>query len=458
MSRKIYTILGTLVILSMALVACGAAATPTVPPPYQAQPSFTPEPTTPPEPTAAPEATATTPPPAPTDTPAPTAAPTLAPGQTKISIWHQWSGDYLVAITAAFADYMQQHPDVVIDLSKPEAVSDALRVAIPAGEGPDIIGWANDQIGALALAGNILPLDDYGIDMDFLTSTYEPAAVNGVVWQDMIWALPETQEGIALVYNKALVAEQYLPADPLDFDALLADAQAFREANPDKYLFCNQGLGNPDPYHAAPIYFGFGVPSYVDDEGNAYMDTPEAIAAATWMLELKPYHPAETSHDICKSLLTEGQAGAWWTGPWAISDVEKAGIDYGIAPMGRPFVGIKTLMLSKNAADRGNEEIALDIMKYFTSAEVQKKLALINKTIPAQTAALQDPEVQALKTVAGFGASLNLGVPMANTPYAAAQWQPVQDATMAVWTGSQTPEEAMAAAQAAMEKAIAEMK
>ncbi len=430
MKRTLYLAVGLLIIVSMLLVACGAKPSPTVPPPYQAQPTTPPEPTEPPPP---------------------------APEAVTISIWHQWSGDYLNAITEAFDAYMAEHPNVTIDLSKPDQVSDALRVAIPAGEGPDIIGWANDQIGALALAGNIVPLDDYGVDMAFLQSVYEPAAVNGVVWQGKIWALPEAQEGIAFVYNKDLVSEEYLPTDPLDFDDLLAKAKAFYEAT-GKYLVCNQGLGNPDPYHAAPIYFGHGVPAYVDDEGNVYMDTPEAIAAAKWMVEFSKYAPLETSHDICKTMLTEGEAGAWWTGPWAIADIEAAGIDYGIIPMGRPFVGIKTLMLSKNAVDRGNAEIALDIMKYYTSAEVQKKLTLVNKTIPAATEALNDPEVQALYTLAGFGASLNLGVPMANTPFANAQWGPVGDATTAVWTGAQTPEEAMAAAQAAIEAAIADMK
>jgi arabinogalactan oligomer/maltooligosaccharide transport system substrate-binding protein len=243
----------------------------------------------------------------------------------------------------------------------------------------------------------------------------------------------------------------------MDFDDLLTKAEAFYN-DTGKYLVCNQGLGNPDAYHVAPIYFGFGVPEYVDDEGNAYLNTPEALAAGEWMVKFSAFAPGETSHDICKAMITEGDAGAWWTGPWAIADLEAAGINYGIIPMGKPFVGIKALMLSQNAVDRGNEELALDIMKYFTSGPVQAKIAAANKTIPAPTAALEAPEVQALSTLRGFGASLNLGVPMANTPYASAQWGPVGDATTAIWTGAQTPEEALTAAQAAIEQAIADMR
>ncbi|MCB0109367.1 MAG: extracellular solute-binding protein, partial [Caldilineaceae bacterium] len=374
-----------------------------------------------------------------------------------ISIWHGWAGEYYANIEQVFQEYMDAHPNVTIELSKPDNLGEAAKVAIPAGEGPDIFAWANDSIGDQALSGNIVPLNDLGIDQEFLENTYEPAAVNGVVWQGQIWGLPESQEGIALVYNKALVSEDQLPSDPMDFADLLAKATQYKEANGIP-LFCNQGFPGGDAYHVAPVYFGFGVPSYVDDEGNVHIDTPEGVAAAQWLSEVKGVLDTEASHDICKAAITEGQVGAWWTGPWAIADLEAANIDYGIIPMGRPFVGIKTLMLTANAADRGHAEVALDVMKYFTSAEVQAKLAVANKTIPAATAALQDPEVQGLATISGFGASLNLGIPMANTPYASAQWGPIGDATAAIWNGAQTPEEAVAAAQVAIEDAIAQMK
>jgi arabinogalactan oligomer/maltooligosaccharide transport system substrate-binding protein len=418
MSKKIWILLSILLIASMTLVACQQAAE---------EPAETEEAAAPAEPVT-------------------------------ITIWHQWSGDYETAIRAVFDKYMSEHPNVTIVLDKPENVSDALQVAIPAGEGPDIIGWANDQIGAQALVGNIVDLGTLGVTMDELTSTYEPAAVNGVVWQDKIWALPESQEGIAIVYNTAIASAEDFPSDPLDFADLLAKAEAFRAANPDKYLICNQALGNADAYHAAPIWFGFGVPEYVDDQGVAYLNTPEALAAGEWLTQFRNFAPAETSHEICKTMLIEGQAAAWWTGPWAIADLETAGIDYGILPMGRPFVGIKTLMITKNAVDRGNAEVALDIIRYFTNTENEISVALANKTIPANTAALNDPQIQALETIAGFGASLNLGIPMANTPYAGAQWGPVGDATTAIWTGAQTPADALAAAQAAIEAAIASMK
>ena len=454
MSKKIWILVSMLLIATMALAACGGAATTEAPAPTTAV-----EPTTPPEPTAAPvEPTAT---PVEPTAEAPTAAPPVegvcASGETyTISIWHQWTGGYLDSITQAFNDYMTANDCVTIDMSKPEDTSNALSVAIPAGEGPDIIGWANDQIGAQALAGNIVDLTQYGIDVAYLESNFEPAAVAGMQYADGVWGLPESQEGIALVYNKAVVTEEYIPTDPTDFAALLEMATAYQAAA-GKVLICNQGMGNPDAYHVAPVYFGFGVPSYVDEEGNAYLNSPEALAAGEWIKSMSAVSAAETSHEICKAGIIDGTFGYWWTGPWAIADLEAAGIDYGITQMGSPFVGIKALMMTVNAEQRGTAEVALDIMKYFTSAEVQTQLALANKTIPANTAALNNPEVAALYTVAEFGKSLNLGIPMSSSPYASAQWSPVGDATTAIWTGAQSPTDALNAGQAAIEAAVAQM-
>ena len=428
MKRTLFVLMSVMMVGSILLSACGTAATPTVAPA-----------------TAVPA----------TSVPATAVPPTTAAPVT-ITVWHQWSGDYLTAITAVFQQYMTDHPNVTIDLSKPDDVTASLKVAVPAGEGPDIIGWANDQIGANALNGNIVALGDYGIDTAFLQSTYEPAAVAGVQWNGKIWALPESQESMALVYNKALVTAADLPTENT-MDAWLAAIKAYYQKT-NMPLICNQGFPGGDAYQPAAIFFAEGVPAYVDETGKGYLNTPEAIKAGQWLLDVKPYVLQEMSYDICNADMAEGKVGGWFVGPWAIAGLDTAGIQYGFANFGRPFVGIKTLMLTKNAVDRGNAAVAIDIMKYFTSTAAQKAMTLANKTIPANTAAFKDPEVQALASIAGFGAAAANGVPMSASPYANAQWGPVGDATSAIWNGSQTPADALAAAETALETAVAALK
>ncbi len=388
-----------------------------------------------------------------------------ADGPIEITIWHGWGGEYEAEYRAVAAAFNAQNADIQIRLARVDSdqISDSLAVAVPARQGPDIVQWVQDQIGRNALVGNIVPLDPW-IDEAYLHAAFEPAAAEAMIWNDQIWGIPEAQEGIALVYNPALLDADDLP-DPADFEDLLDKATQFRAANPDKYYLCNQGLGSPDAYHVAPIYFGNGMSryyGYIDEDGEVYMNTPEGYAAAEWIARFRAVAPPEADHETCQALFTEGRAAIWWTGPWSIADLESAGLTYGehyaLAPMGSPFVGIKLFMLTTNAVERGHAEAALEVMRYFSSFEIQRRLTLANKTIPANTEALNDPEVQALHTVAGFGESLNLGTPMPNHPYIDCQWNPVGDATTAIWNGAQQPREAMDDAQRAIEACIADMR
>jgi arabinogalactan oligomer/maltooligosaccharide transport system substrate-binding protein len=378
---------------------------------------------------------------------------------TVITLWHQWPEGYWQEYQDIIEEFNSSHPDMAVRLVHVDDMDNALAAAIPAGTGPDIVSFANDPIGRWASAGNLAPLDPW-IDLSYLTANFEPVAVEAMIWDEQIWGIPDTQEGIALVYNRDLISHTQVPA-PDDWDGLLTEAAQFRQSHPDQFYLCNWGLGSADAaYAAAPIYFDHGLSEYggyVDEGGAVYMTTTVAISAAHWICDFRPYAPAETSYEICKNMLFSGEAAIWWTGPWAIPDLQQAGIDYGIAPMGSPFVGVRLYLLTSNAVDRGNAEAAIDVIKYLGSAEVQRRLTLANRTIPTNTAALNDPDVQALYEIAQFGASVNLGTPMGNHIYTQCQWGPVGDAAMAIWDGTQTPEEAMNAAQTAIEACVADI-
>ena len=106
MKKSLFTLLALLLVASMLLAACGEP---------------TEEPVTAPEATeAAPEATEAAP------------EPTVAemPAEATITIWHQWSGDYLTAIEQAFAD--SRHTDLAPQRADPTAAGKAPHLGIGA--------------------------------------------------------------------------------------------------------------------------------------------------------------------------------------------------------------------------------------------------------------------------------------------------------------------------------------
>jgi arabinogalactan oligomer/maltooligosaccharide transport system substrate-binding protein len=376
----------------------------------------------------------------------------------RVTLWHQWDASYWAEYNDVIQAFNMSHPEMAIEAIYKDDLWDALAQAIPVGRGPDIVAYANDPIGQWAIAGYLAPLDP-AIDLAYLNANFEPAAVNGVLWNDHVWGMPDFQEGIALVYNREVISETQIPA-PDDLSGLLEEAELFREEHPDKYYLCDQGLGGFDAYHEAPIFFEYGLSQYggyLDEEGTVYMTTTEAISGAEWIEDFRAFAPYETSHQICRDMLVSGEAAIWWTGPWAIPDLQDNGIDLGIAPIGSPFVGVRNYMMTTNAVTRGNMDAVIEILKYFGSANIQKQLTLANKTVPANTAALNDPDVQAIYEIARFGESMQRGTAMGNGIYTSCQWDPVAQATMNIWDGSQTPEMAMEFAQEMIEACVAGM-
>ncbi len=410
----------------------------------------------PPEPTAVPAPTQAPAEPEATLAPAPTEAPVYA--QMTIKLWHIWSDQEMTAIYPVLDRYRSSHPGVDIEAQKVDDLRNMLPVASAAGNGPDIVAAGNEIIGSMVNQGVLLPLDEYNIDSIYMSSNYEPATVQAVTWQGQTWGLPQAQNGIGLIYNKDLLSSVYLPTDPLNLEVFLNKAKLYHAARTDQWLFCNPGFGSSDGYHSAPVFFGMGVTSYIDNDGTVRLFTPAAIQAGEWILAAKAVTPANSTYGGCMSGFLDGSVGMLWAGPWALPEVENAGIHYGVLPMGRPFVGTLALMLTQSSKYNGHDAAALDLMLYLNSAEVQKELTLANRTIPTRTALFSDPQLADRPDIAGFGAALRLGVPISPAPFADAQWGPVGNAVNNIWTEAMSPSDALLAAQAAAEQAVAGLK
>jgi arabinogalactan oligomer/maltooligosaccharide transport system substrate-binding protein len=408
-----------------------------------------------------------------TDTPAaagggaattPTVAPTptavslgSSSAKTTINIGHGWAGDYLAAKQAVFAAYVQAHPDVAIKLLNVPSIGDKVKNAVPAGVGPDIIAWVDDNIGQNALIGVIDPLDGKGgIDQNYLKQNFPEVAANAVTYNGQIYGLPETLEAITFFYNKKLITADKLPKTTTELKQMMTD---YNKANPGQYF----AVWNPtDAYFNAPWFYGAGA-QYVDPDGNAHLDTPEALAAAQWIRGLQGLMPKDIDTNVADALFNDGKAPIELSGPWRVADLQKAKMDFGLAKIpavdfgkkgpARPFVGVKTLMLAHGSK---NADIAVDIMKFYTSAEQQQTMAKATGEVPANTAAAaalaSDPIVK------GFNDQAVDGVPLPNTPFMGALWDPAAKAYTALWTGSADPQQIMNDSQKVAEAALAKMK
>mgnify|MGYP005846748963 CR=1 FL=1 len=406
-----------------------------------------------PKATPPPTGTTTQAPAAPTATPlpqepAPVPSPTAAQKVT-ITLWHSWQGDYLKNIEKVFRDYMAANPQVTVELVYVPDLATRVVTAIPAGQGPDLIAWANDQIGKHAEMVLILPLDNW-VDLHYMEANYEPVAVRAMEYKGQVWGLPESLETLTLIYNKALIAEEDLPKDT---DDLLAKAKAWEEAHPGQHYFVYNARN--DVTFAAPWLYGAGG-YFVDEVPSVGLNTPGGLAGLELIAQFRPIMPTDVSHGLAATLFQQGQVPLTLSAPWGLADLKRAGVDYGLATLpvvassglpARPLVGARCLMLTPNSK---NPSVAVEVMKYYTGRDSLIYLARTNGLIPANRLANADVEVKALGDVIAFVQQARLGAPLPTTPAMAAVWDPVAKMLESVWTGQAAPAEA---AQTAQERA-----
>ena len=375
-----------------------------------------------------------------------------------ITIWHGYEGTYLDTKKAIYDQYTKQYPNVTINLVHKPNLTDAVTAAAGAGQGPDIVAWVDDQIGKWVKLDAIKPMDGLdGIDANYMKSQFTPAAVDAATFDGHIYGMPEAVEAITILYNKKLISADQVPKTN---DDLVTFAKSYSSAHPGAYGI----VWNPkDAYFQAPWIYGSGG-FYVKSDGTVGLNTSGTKAGFNFVASFKGAMPAGVDYGIADTLFKEGKAAMIINGPWSVADYKKAGVDYGIATLPKinssgkpasPFVGVKTLMLGAYAQ---NQALAVDVMKFFSNQANQTTMVLGTGEIPANKLALADPQVQAISDIAGFGAQVKNGVPLPNTPFMSALWDPVAKALEAVWTGKQSVDSALSDAQSAAEKNVTQLK
>lgn len=444
--KRTLTLSSVLLTLLLVLTACaGGGATPAPPTigpasPTAAAPTDAPtgEPTDEPtdEPTAEPEPTEE----APTADPgaSPTASPPPAGAEGTLTIWA--AGETANALRQIGEDFTAEFnvPVTVYEFDF-GGIRDQLVLRGPAGEGPDIIVGAHDWLGQLVGAGVVEPLD-LGTKADQLAAV----GLAAFSYEGTLYGLPYGSEAIALYYNADLV-----PEPPTTWDELKETADTLQADGTVEQGYC---LQKGDPYHSYPILSGMGGYIFGRDDVGAYnpedvgLDSPGGIAYAQELDALVKEGLLRDGVDYgaCISMMTEGRAAFWITGPWALNDFRTSGVNYAVAPIPqmedtpRPFVGVQGLMVSAFAPNKLLAQTFLT--EYLATDEGMAALYEADPRLPvwlplAET--VDDPDTLA------FTESAANGDPMPAIPEMSSVWEAWTSAINLIFEQSQDPEQAV---------------
>ncbi len=325
--------------------------------------------------------------------------------------------------------------------------------AASASEGPDIIVGANDWIGEFVADGLLTPIT-------FLTSQekkeFVPVSLQAFSYGGNLYSIPYGIDVLALIYNK-----DYVTDPPKTADELFKMAQEMTSGG--FYGFAYDAAS--DPYFSAPFVFGFG--GYVFGMGkngtlnpkDVGLDTPGAIKGAEYIQSYfkAGLMPQGIDYNGAMNLFEEGKSAMMINGEWAVPDIQKAGIDFGVAPIpnGKPFVGVQGFMISSKSP---NQIQAMEFLSnYINTKNIMYKIWQADPRVPARYDVQKLAESHAT-WLAGFTKALKNTTPMPNIPQMASVWNAWGNALTLITSLKQSPAGALKTAVTQIEQAIAKSK
>jgi maltose-binding protein MalE len=391
------------------------------------------------------------------ETTASTATSEPAAEPVDIKIWHD--GDESIMQTIADRVNTELADDqITVTFEKKTDMPNQLKLyGNDPDNGPDMYFYAHDVLGTFVAMDILSPLSDV-TDVDSVLADALPLTVKAGQVDQTQYLLPVYFETLVFIYNKDLW-EGEVPATTEELYAYMTE---HTDESAGTYAVVNQ---HTNAYNVSPFINGFG--GYIlDENGKPGLNDPKTIEAAEYNKKFGQLQ-ADGDYNTVTTLFNEGKAAAIIGGPWLISGIEEAGINYGIVsladiklPNGNgmaPFSGIQGAGVLKTALADKKDAIA-KVLTAMASPEVGIDLAVKSGCAPANSKSYDDEQVSANEMISAIQKTAETAQPMPNIPEMNVMWTPAESMFVAINKNGEDATQAANEAQQAAEQAIADMK
>jgi arabinogalactan oligomer / maltooligosaccharide transport system substrate-binding protein len=354
-----------------------------------------------------------------------------------------WADDKRTAVLKPFAEKFGKDNGVTVEvqaISKDQQT--AFVTASQQGSGPDVMVGAHDWIGNLVQNGAIDPVQLSAEQK----SAFSDLAIKAVTFNGQVYGVPYATENLALIRNTELA-----PQAPSTIEDLVAAGKQLKSQKKTSEIMALQVGQTGDVYHIYPFFtsgggylFGTGANGDYDPK-DLGVGKPESIAAFNKIRALGEKGAGalkrSISGDNAIATFTAKKSAFLISGPWAITDIKKAGLKYDISPLpgfaggkpAQPFVGVQAFYVASKGK---NKALAQEfVTNYLTQPDLAVALYQAEPRPPALTAALDqvkasDPDLEKFVQAGQGGAVLPV------IPEMAAIWDPFGKAEAAIVGGA----------------------
>lgn len=365
----------------------------------------------------------------------------------QLTIWI--NGDKGYNGLAEVGKQFEEDTGIKVTVAHPDGLQDKFPQTAATGDGPDIVFWAHDRFGGYAESGLLAEVNPSkeikeGV-VDF--------AWDAVTYKGKLVGYPVAVESLSLIYNKDLVPNP--PKNWEEVEALNAKLQK------DGKTAIMWNLKEPYftwPLMAADGGYAFKYTSEGYDVKDAGIAKPGVKASMNFVKGLvdKGVISPDMDYSVSESEFNKGNTAMTINGPWAWGNIEKSGINYGVATLpkfngqpSKPFVGVLTAGISTASP---NQDLAVEFIEnYLLTNDGLRK---VNDDKPLGAVALNSfqEELGNDKRIAATMDNALNGEVMPNIPQMNAFWSSAKNAVVNVVDGRQTVDAALADAEKQMTK------
>lgn len=337
-------------------------------------------------------------------------------------------------------EQFEQDTGVKVNVEFPESLEERFIQFASVGKGPDIMVFAHDRFGGYAEAGLVREVTP---EVSF-KAKFEPYSWDATSYKGKTYGYPIAAESVSLIYNKDLVQEPLKNWE----DIFALDKELAKKGK--KAI----AWAVKTPYFTHPLYSSDGAYVFeLNDTGfnpsKTGVNTPEAKNTMAFLKRIvdEGVMSADMDYAYSEGAFNKGEVAMTVNGPWAWANIEKTGINYGVAELpkfhgkdSRPFVGI--LMAGISTASP-NQDLAQEFIEnYLLSMD---SLRFMNTQVPIGVPAriefskelANDPRIRASIINAQNGDI------MPNIPQMMGYWHGLQAAITNVIEDRQTVDESL---------------
>lgn len=366
--------------------------------------------------------------------------PAMALEDGKLLIWI--NGDKGYNGLQAIGDLFAQELGIEVVVEHPENVTDKFQQSAANGQGPDIFIWAHDRFGEWSAAGLLSPVEP----SDTITSNTFDFTWDAVTSDGKIWGYPISVEAVGLIYNKDLVATPPATMEEIaDLDIPGVTSNIMWDYNNTYFTM---------PLLMAGGGYAFQKVNGVYDSTDTGVNNAGALAGGELIRDMidNGTMPAGLDYGVMDAAINKGETAMVINGPWAWSNLEQSGINFGVAPIpsvaGQPsksFVGVLAATLN---ASSPNKDLAIEFIENYMLTDAGLKSINDDVALGAVASISFSETVGGDANIAATLENARLGVPMPSIPAMGKFWSAMEPALTAITSGQSTPKEALDGAAA----------